>query len=455
MFKLPKILYGPFDTPSGGGGIESIGKSELGGDDNKGLTLSEKTDFLESDDDEDKAIDLDEKPTKKTKEIPKSEKSDKKDDDEGETEDITDEDDESEEDAELKAIEDELKDDDKPEDEQLGLIAPVRRREILKKYPALFKDFPYLEHAYYREQQFTEVFPDIEDARSAAQDSKILTEFENDLKSGNAENIFKALHAESPLGFHRMVDELLPTLAKVDANAYHHLLGNNIKHTIAAMVKEAKATNNEVLQSAAQILNQFAFGTSEWTPPSKLAKEESKEKNDKESELAKKEQDFNRRQFETARDGVNTRINNSLKATIEANIDPKGSMTDYVKKTAINEVGTTLFKLIGQDKRFSQIIDKLWERSFKANFNRESQDEIRRAYLAKARTLLPSVLKKARIEALKGMGKRVREEKEDDGDEVKETPSRKSTERPRSTVKSGDTKKVPSGMSSLEYLMSD
>src|SRR5947207_15330863 len=47
---------------------------------------------------------------------------------------------EKEEEDELKELEDELEE---PDEEKLELMAPVKRREILKKYPKLFEDFPY------------------------------------------------------------------------------------------------------------------------------------------------------------------------------------------------------------------------------------------------------------------------------------------------------------------------
>src|SRR6188508_1980225 len=78
--------------------------------------------------------------------------------------------DDDEEDDELKEIEEELAG---PKEEDLELTTPVRRKEILAKYPKLFKDFPYLEKAYYREQQFTEINPTIEDARVASEKAKI------------------------------------------------------------------------------------------------------------------------------------------------------------------------------------------------------------------------------------------------------------------------------------------
>ena len=88
---------------------------------------------------------------------PKTEKS-------GETEDDTEEDGtgKMKKKMNLKEIEEELEG---PKEEDLELTDSSSRKEILAKYPKLFKDFPYLEKAYYREQQFTEVFPTIQDAR--------------------------------------------------------------------------------------------------------------------------------------------------------------------------------------------------------------------------------------------------------------------------------------------------
>src|SRR5215510_11268328 len=54
-------------------------------------------------------------------------------------------------------LEAELEEDQKDLDENLELALPVRRKEILAKYPDIFKDFPYLEKAYYREQAYAEV----------------------------------------------------------------------------------------------------------------------------------------------------------------------------------------------------------------------------------------------------------------------------------------------------------
>src|SRR6187401_409402 len=112
-----------------------------------------------------------------------------------------------EEDDELKEIEEELKG---PSEEDLELMTPVRRKEILAKYPKLFKDFPYLEKAYYREQQFTEINPTIEDARVASEKAKIMDIVEREIMSGDITSVLAAAKDENQEAFYKVVDNYLP-----------------------------------------------------------------------------------------------------------------------------------------------------------------------------------------------------------------------------------------------------
>lgn len=458
MFKLfsnPPLYFSP-DAPGGASGSDSGGGSRILPD---GDSKEDIIEFLGEDDDTPETIDLEDKGKGKGKEketpAPKRKEKDEETPADDETPDDGEETPEGEdEDDELAEIEQELEE---PTDEQLELVTPVRRREILKKYPQLFKDFPYLEKAYYREQQFTELLPTIEDAKAAVEKSEILDRFEADVMGGNTETILKAVRETNPNGFLKIVDDYLPTLAKVDEKAYFHVIGNVTKHTIAAMVGEARKTNNEQLQQAAHLLNQFVFGTSEWQPPRNLANNEQPKDDSRERQLTEREQTFVRQQFESTRGELNTRVNNTLRNTIDANIDPKSSMSDYVRKNASRDALDTLETLINQDSRFKTLVDKLWEKAFEENFSKSSVDRIRSAYVSKAKTLLPSVIKKARNEALRGIGKRVKDDTTDES-----TPRRGPVPagRPRSqdarpTGKVKDAKDIPRGMSTLEFLNSD
>ena len=450
----------PFFTPESiapkGGGITAIASGSMGKED--------IIEFLGGDDDtQEEILPLDKGKKEETNEDDDDDKDDKKlvprkskdkteDDEEEDTDDNEDDDEELDELAELES---ELEE---PTEEQLELVTPVRRQEILKKYPKIFKDFPYLEKAYYREQQFTEVFPTINDAKEANEKSEILDRFESDLMNGDTEKMLKAAQT-NPKSFAKLVDNYMINLAKVDKDAHIHVIGNIIKHTIVQMANEAKRSDNAALNTAAALLNQFVFGTSEFVPPQNLAVAEPSPTDEKESRLTAREREFQQKRLDNATSDLDSRINNTFKATIEAHIDPRDTMSEYVKKTASREALENLEALVSADKRFKVLVDKLWEASIRDDFSKPSLERIRSAFLSKARTLLPSVIKKARNEALKGMGKRVREDNDDNEPTSKRSPKPKESPRSQSTNSSGrnhkPAKEVPRGMSTLEYLMSD
>lgn len=454
FFPIQYPLLSPDAPVPAGGGSGGSPTATPAGEMNK----EDMIEFLSGDNDEPETLDLTPKDKDKDKDKDKGKEKDKEKEKDTDKEPDADAevDEDAEGDLELKEIEDELEE---PTEEQLELVTPVRRREILKKYPQLFKDFPYLEKAYYREQQFTELLPTIEDAKQAVEAKSILDNFEKDLMAGNSETVLKAVKAENPAAFNKMVDGYMLTLRGVDENAYFHVLGNITKHTIAAMVQEARSSNNEKLQEAALLLNQFVFGTSTYSPPQNLAKPEQEGDKDKENKISEREQTFIRQQFESTRGDLNTRVNNTLRNTIQAHIDPKESMSPYVRRNAERDALEKLETLISKDSRFRTLVDRLWDKAYKEGFTTESKERIKSAYLSRAKTLLPSVIKTARNEALRGIGKRVKEE--DNDSEVVEKDNKKGpipAGRPRSPIATGkikDAKDIPKGMKTIDFLNAD
>ena len=427
MFKLPNLLFDTPDAPAGGGP--------------KGGDKESLVEFLKDDEPVDKEdeIDLEDK---------EEEQEEEKDDDE------KDEDKDDTKDDELEALVEDAEAEE-PSDEQLEVVTPVRRKEILAKYPDLFKTFPYLEKAYYREQQFTELFPTIKEAQNASEKSQNFDQIETELMQGNSSTILESVKEMDENSFHKLVDNFLPTLQKVDKEAYVHLLSNVSRHIIADLVNATKKSKNEIYENAASVLNQWLFGTTDFEEPTPLAKKDTGE-DEKEVKLREKERDFARRRFETTRSDLDNRVSNSVRSAIETNIDPKGSMTEYVKRTAVREANEALENAVRSDARFKGIVDRLWDAAFKADFSKESVDRIRSAYLSKAKTLLPSVIKRARIEALRGMGKRVREEAPDNEEKEVKTPQKgqkkEGAPRPQPSGRIKEAKDIPKGMSTFDFL---
>jgi len=342
------------------------------------------------------------------------------------------------------------------ESEDLELVTAPKRKEILAKYPSVFKDFPYLEKAFYREQQYSELLGSPDDAKEIVSKAETLDKFEEDLLAGNTEKILTEVKKSDSKAFAKIADNYMTVLAKVDQQAYYHVLGNEVKSIIVSMVRESKNNNNESLQSAAAILNQFVFGTSEFQQPTKLAPVED---NTKQDELSERERAITRRQFESSRDDLSNRVNNVLESTIKANIDPNDSMTSYVKRSAQREVLEKISELIDSDRNFKVIKDRLWAQAFKENFSHTSLDKIKSATLSKARTLLPAVIKQVRNDALKGLGKVVVKDEE----ESEEKPKNKSIPVGRAASSQNSSpktekeraKSIPAGMSSRDFLMQD
>jgi len=337
-------LMSPEDAGSGSGSGSDDGTFEL-------LNVEEPEEILDLD-------------TKTTKE---------------ETEEGTEEDEKDDEETdELKEIEEELEG---PKEEDLELTTPVRRKEILAKYPKLFKDFPYLEKAYYREQQFTEVFPTVQDAKVAVEKSRIMDQVEQQVMNGDITTVLRAAKEDNQESFNRIADNYLPALRQVDPQAYYHVLGGVIKDTILTMVKEGRNLGEQgaPLTAAANILNQFIFGSQNFQPHQPLSQQVRPEDRSRENQLRQYEVQQFREKFESTRDDLQSRADNVLKSTIDQNIDPNKSMTDYVRNHAKQEAFNTLETLISKDSRFRGLIDRLWEKAYEKRFDKESTDRIKAA----------------------------------------------------------------------------
>ena len=446
----------------------------------KELDANTVADIFNTEDDdvnEDDEIDLNRKPKKqdenkdiKDEDDKDDEKKDKKsDENKNENKDDSENEDENEQEDELSELEDELEDDiDVDEDDDdIDIGSRPSRKTILAKYPNFFKEFPGVEKAYFREQKFSEIYPSIKDAQVASEKAKTLDNFEQELLKGNTTNVLDAVKKEDQNAFNRLVDNYLPSLRQIDEKAYFHVTGTIVKGIIYNMVKNGREENNEELQEAARVLNQFVFNSTKYVPPTKLAKDDDNKSNPEAEKLAKERQEFEQQRFQTAHQSISNRVNTLFTKVIEKSIDPKSTMTPYIKNNAMRDAHESLDKLLDKDARFKAVLTKAWEKARESNYNEESMDRLMKVIKNRAGALLPQVIKKARIEALKGMGKRVRETV-DDNDTDNNTESgdttssqnrgplkKKENNNTRQSNSKNDKDGPKKGQSLRDYMMAD
>lgn len=306
------------------------------------------------------------------------------------------------------------------DDDKIEINAPPRKKEILAKYPDLFKTFPFMEKMLYRDRQYTELFGSFDDAKEIAEKAEVFSEFEGQLLSGNTEDILKNVKESDPKAFDKIVDGYLKTLAKVDKDAYLEVTGNLVRQVIVELVKEGNESQNDELKQAALILNQFMGWGNKLTAPKQRVEND---KNAEHSEAEKERISFLRERFETSVNDLQTKSDNILKNTLNEYMDPKDLMSGFVKKNAVNEALNLISKSMAGDASFQANLDRLWKAASAAKFSQDSLKKIQSFYLGRAKNLLPLAIRKVRAEALKDLPpkQRVEEEKEET------TPQRRGT----------------------------
>ena len=331
------------------------------------------------------------------------------------------------------------------------IATPPRKREILNKYPDLFKTFPFLEKMMYRDRQYNEMFGSFDDAKEVAERAESFGQFEAQLMDGNTKEILREVKESDEKAFNTIVDNYLPALAEVDRDAYFHVVGNLNKRLIMEMIQEANDTNNDDLKAAALLVNQFVFGTSKFTAPTTRVP---KENNEGKREIEEERLNFTKERFETSRDELQTRVDNTLRATISDYIDPRGVMTPYVKKNAIADAMNILGEAIRSDPSTSKNLDNLWRASFSNKFSKESLNKIQSFYLGRAKANLKQAILKARAEALKDARSTKNEKESEEETEAEDrTPQRRiATGTPRQVKGKNEMRK---GESVADFFMRD
>lgn len=437
MFKLINF-YGPEDSGSGSGSTGEMSVTEL----ENFLAEDEVTDENETE-----TIDLDikSKGKEKDKEKEKEDSSSQEDDEETENEDEGETELEDEFEKELQ----------EPNDEELDPSAVMpSRKEMLTKYPKLFKDFPELEKAFYRDRKYTELFPSVKEAESASAKAETWDKLEGDLRNGNIRNVLQSVAETDKNAFYQIVDDILINIKDIDEAAATHLYGGVVKDVIQLMVENGNTEETKHIKTAAQILHQFIFGPRKWEPHQPLGKK--REVNPQVDKLTEREREFVKRQFNSARGEISSRVDNTINATIERHIDPKDSMTPYVKTKAVKDVFDAVQEQIKQDKRFQGVLGRLWDNAARKEFDEPSKKAIRDAIITKAKQLLPTALINGRKVAL-GAG-RLKPEQKSEG--TPKTQTSHKTGKTAAQNRSGGSDKekaraIPKNVSTRDFLLND
>lgn len=267
-------------------------------------------------------------------------------------------------------------------------------KEITEKYPGLFKDFPQVKEALFREKQFNEEFNSIADAKEAKSKAETFDFINEDINTGNTLRLLSSIKESSPNGFKKFTENFLPHLFKTDEGAYFRTITPLMKNFVRSMYSEGKKLNNENISSAALVaLEYLGFEESDLQGEKRIPKEIE----DKEREISDREKNFNHQRYQEAYEQVSSNVKSELDSLIsELTKNDKGS--SYELKKYREDIFATLNKYMGSDKKNNDEMTSYWKRAEKAGFNREWRDRISNAYLSRAKAILPAIRNKVRKE---------------------------------------------------------
>lgn len=330
-------------------------------------------------------------------------------DDGGESEESTGEDESSETDLEAKgkaaeSTEEEID----PEGKVAGRLT---YKDITSKYPKLFKDFPQLRHAFFREQKYAEHFPTVEDAEEASAKTQVFNAIESELQQGKPELILRAVTGMGKL--EQFAEQLLPSIYQTNKDAFYRITQPILQDALFAAAQEGSKSGNKNLYLATQHLAQFLFGTPE-VVSSRDSRVQQKQEDPEKIQLQREKAQFFQNKAIEFEQGVAREAHSLLFREILDGLDPNNSLSEFTRKSMVREIYEQVGSELTKDSRHIATMNSLWKRANQTGLNPEMKERLVQAYIARAKELIPVIKGRVRQSA---SGKKV---------EAKSSPKRMS-----------------------------
>lgn len=277
-----------------------------------------------------------------------------------ETEETSEESEESESDGEELEEETETPDEEPEEDsteEEVGRVSFKTLKEKLGK--DVFTKVPELRHIIGREQEYTNLYPTIEDAKIAKESVGALQYFEEIVGNGVIAPILEGLQkTKGPEAYKGFVNNFLPTLKKTDRDTYLETTEPVIVEALGAALQSMEATGNQIGAKSVRNVLQIIFGKPELPktrlPEAKLDLEAPDEK------VTQREQELLTQRYMDFRDDATEAATNRLRALIRREVDPEnklqGTYREFLTDRMMSEINTVLSKDPQYQVRFKKIL---------------------------------------------------------------------------------------------------
>jgi|ERR1041385_300842 hypothetical protein len=300
--------------------------------------------------------------------------------------------------------EDEKDSEEPPEDLVSHPFERPSLKQVEEAFPGLLKKFPSLRDMYFREAEYSRVFPTIEDAKEASENNEAFNSIRESVFDGNGEKFFSAIKEVDPKSLEKFATNVLPTLFQTHAPAFWRAANPLVEDIARNMFEKGKKENNESMQNAARYLSDYFFGNTEIAE----GKKTSIVKIEDDSAIKQERERFDNERGAAFRTSVETDVRSELVKLIEgkdsqtgkAKLDPDSVFSPFIKNTIIDRVIADLGQQLSSDRDHIKFMDSLWSSAKRNGRTDKDKSRILSAYLARAKSLIPSLRSKYVSEAL-------------------------------------------------------
>ena len=277
-------------------------------------------------------------------------------------------------------------------------------KSVEEKFPGLLKAFPALRDMYFREAEYSKLFPTVDEAKEAASNHNAFNNLHDDIFNGDGSKMFSAIKEEDEKGLEKFSGQILSSLFKVHPPSFWRAANPLVEDIARNMFSKGVKENNDSLQNAARYLSDYFFGNTEVAEGKKTSIVKVEDNN----EVKKEREAFDNEKGTAFRSNVEQSLRPQIVKLIESidpkteksRLDPDGVFSNFIKNTIIDRIIDDLGTQLIADKNHIRFMDSLWAVAKRNGRTDADKTRIISAYLARAKSLIPSLRSKYVSEAL-------------------------------------------------------
>ena len=306
---------------------------------------------------------------------------------------------EEEEVQEEEEVEEEAEEEPEEEEEEEEKLPSQYHRssfkEIKEKYPTFFKDFPDMREVYFREREFTNLFPTVEDAQESLNQAQAFVSLEKELLSGSTKGLLDALESVNKSSVVKVAESFLPQIYQKSPDLYFQVINPILESFVRNVFEEGEKANNENYKAAAMYVAQFAWGH---TNMQNLGQKKSQSTSNPEIEqerqkLAQEREQIANQKYQEVHGHVAGRGQKLLLNEIVKLVPVDKFENKYVRDSMIRDIYSKMNEVLTEDPAHMRLMNSLWQKAAKEGFSPESRNRLVTTFLARAKRILPAVRK--------------------------------------------------------------